>query len=69
MSSGVAGYFVYRGIVSGGPYSKLNSSAVPAIAYTDSSALAGPTYFYVVTAVDASNVESAFSNEVTAVLP
>lgn len=68
-STGVAGYFVYRGTVSGGPYSKLNSADVPTTSYSDSSALAGPTYFYVVTAVDASNVESAFSNEVTAVLP
>jgi fibronectin type 3 domain-containing protein len=47
----------------------LNSADVPTTSYSDSSALAGPTYFYVVTAVDASNVESAFSNEVTAVLP
>jgi HYDIN/CFA65/VesB family protein/centrosomal CEP192-like protein/ASPM-SPD-2-Hydin domain-containing protein len=68
-TTGVTGYFVYRGIVSGGPYSKLNSPAVPATAYTDSTALSGPTYFYVVTAVDGNNVESSFSNEVSALLP
>lgn len=68
-TTGVVGYFVYRGIVSGGPYSKLNSQAVPATTYTDSTALSGPTYFYVVTAVDGNNVESSFSNEVSAVLP
>ncbi len=68
-SSGVAGYFVYRGTVTGGPYTKQNSSADTSLAFTDSAVASGQTFFYVVTAVDASNVESGFSNEVSAVIP
>jgi hypothetical protein len=68
-STGVIGYFVYRGAVSGGPYTKQNSSADANLAYTDSAIASGQTYFYVVTAVDSSNVESAYSNEVSAVIP
>jgi hypothetical protein len=68
-STDVVGYFVYRGAVSGGPYTKQNSSADANLAYTDSAVASGQTYFYVVTAVDSSNVESAYSNEVSAVIP
>jgi fibronectin type 3 domain-containing protein len=68
-TSGVNGYFVYRGIVSGGPYSKQNSSADASLTFTDSGLISGQTYFYVVTAVDTSNVESGFSNEVSAAIP
>lgn len=68
-TSVVVGYNVYRAAVSGGPYSKLNASLVTAETYVDSSVLAGQTYFYVVTAVDSSGVESVFSNEATATIP
>ena len=68
-TTGVVGYFVYRGAVSGGPYSKLNSSAETVLAFTDSGLNTGTTYFYVVTAVDGSNMESAFSPEVSASIP
>lgn len=68
-STGVVGYFIYRGTVSGGPYTKQNSSADTVLTYTDSGLNSGTTYFYVVTAVDGSNVESAFSNEASAVIP
>jgi len=68
-SSGVTGYFVYRGTVTGGPYSKVNSSEDSSLSFTDSGLLSGQTYFYVVTAVDSSNVESGFSNEVSAAIP
>jgi fibronectin type 3 domain-containing protein len=68
-TSGVNGYFVYRGIVSGGPYSKQNSTADASLSFTDSGLISGQTYFYVVTAVDASNVESGFSSEVSAAIP
>jgi invasion protein IalB len=67
-SSGVNGYNVFRGIVSGGPYTQLNSSLVSGTSYTDSSVTAGTTYYYVVTAV-ASGVQSADSNQATAVIP
>jgi Cep192 domain 4/Abnormal spindle-like microcephaly-assoc'd, ASPM-SPD-2-Hydin/HYDIN/CFA65/VesB-like, Ig-like domain len=64
-----AGYYVYRGQQSGGPYSKVNSSPDPATSYSDISVQAGQTYFYVTTAVDQSGTESDYSNEVQAVIP
>lgn len=67
-TSQVIGYFVYRTTVSGGPYVKLNSSVNPNPSYTDTG-LTGGSYFYVVTSVDTSNVESGFSNEVDVVIP
>ena len=67
--SGITGYNVYRGSVSGGPYSKINSALDPSPAYTDNSVLAGQTYYYVTTAVDGSGVESAHSNEAQASIP
>src|SRR5262249_16256694 len=51
-TSTVTGYQVYRGMSSGGPYNVINSNESE-LTYTDSSVLAGQTYFYVVTAVDA----------------
>jgi len=68
-TSTVAGYNVYRGTVSGGPYAKINSSLVAALNYTDSTVQNGTTYFYVTTAVDSGGNESVFSNEVSAIIP
>lgn len=68
-TSTVAGYNVYRGGVSGGPYSRINSGVDPSTIYTDSTVLSGQTYYYVVTAVDGSGTESAYSNQVQAVIP
>ena len=68
-SSTVNGYNVYRSSASGGPYTKINSALVTTTSYTDSTVQAGQTYYYVVTSVDSSNIESAYSNEVTAVIP
>jgi fibronectin type 3 domain-containing protein len=68
-SSTVAGYNVYRGTVSGGPYAKINSSLVVVLDYTDSNVQSGTTYYYVTTAVDSSGNESVFSNEVPATIP
>jgi hypothetical protein len=68
-SSNLAGYNVYRAAVSGGPYSRVNSTVVAGLTYTDNAVLAGQTYFYVVTAVDTSSVESAYSNQATAAVP
>lgn len=61
-SGDVAGYNVYRGAVSGGPYTKLNSTLAVGTAYADSTVQAGQTYYYVATAVDTSNDESAYSS-------
>jgi hypothetical protein len=68
-SSSVAGYNVYRSVVSGSSYAKLNGSVVGGVSYADSSVQSGQTYYYVATSVDASGTESAYSNEVTAIVP
>lgn len=69
-SQNVAGYNVYRGTTSGGPYTKLTTSGlVNATTYKDSSVQPGQTYYYVVTTVDVSNNESGYSNQTTAVIP
>ncbi len=70
-TSTVTGYNVYRSTVSGTGYAKVNPSLVvaPLVSYTDTTVMSGTTYYYVTTAVDASNVESVYSNEVSAVIP
>ncbi len=68
-STNVSGYNVYRATVSGGPYTKLNSSVIPLTTYTDSTVQAGQTYYYVCTSVDSSKKESGYSNQATAVIP
>src|SRR6266478_8041951 len=68
-TSVVVGYNVYRGTVSGGPYSVLNSTPISATTYTDSTVQSGQTYFYVVTALDSNNDESGYSTEQSVVIP
>jgi hypothetical protein len=68
-TSPVTGYNMYSSTVSGGPYTKLNSSQDTSTSYTDKTVQSGKTYFYVVTSVDSSNVESANSNEISATIP
>lgn len=68
-SSGVVGYKVYRGTVSGGPYTVLNSSLVTGTTYADTSVQAGGTYYYVVTAVNSGNQQSAYSSQGKAIVP
>ena len=65
----VIGYNVYRGGRRGGPYTQVNPVLDSATNYTDSTVNGGATYFYVVTAVNAANQESPFSNEVKVVIP
>jgi len=68
-TSVVSGYNVYRGTQSGGPYTRLNASLLSNTAFNDTKVQSGGNYFYVSTAVDSSNNESAFSNEATAAIP
>jgi hypothetical protein len=68
-TSTVAGYNIYRSGVSGGPYSKLDSSDVATDSYTDSTVQAGQTYYFVVTSITAAGVESAHSTQVSATIP
>lgn len=65
----VSGYNVFRGTVSGGPYSQLNSTLDPATAYTDTTVVSGQVYYYVTTAVNSSGEQSTYSNQVTAIIP
>jgi hypothetical protein len=68
-TSSVSGYNVYRGTASGGAYTKINSSLLSALSYTDENVQAGDTYYYVTTAVDSSGDESVNSNQVSATIP
>jgi len=67
-TSQVAGFNIYRGTKSGGPYAKLNSSLL-GTSYTDASVQAGSTYYYVATSVNSNNVESAYSTQAMAAIP
>ena len=63
-------YEVYRGTVSGGPYTLLTPGGINALDYDDLTVASGTTYFYVVTALDTvTGEQSASSNQVTAVVP
>jgi len=68
-TSTVIGYNIYRGTVSGGPYTLVNPSIVAGTQYVDSTVLAGQTYYYVATAVASGNVESTYSNQVVGSVP
>jgi len=65
----VIGYNVYRGSRKGGPYEQINSALNASTDYTDLTVDAGATYYYVVTAVNAEDMESGHSNEVRVVIP
>jgi fibronectin type 3 domain-containing protein len=64
----VIGYYVYR-MMPDGTYAKINNAPVVPTAFTDTSIQSGQTYTYVVTAVDADNVESDYSGPAVAVIP
>jgi hypothetical protein len=68
-TSTATGYNVYRSTVAGGPYTRLNSTLNAAASYADSTVASGKTYYYVVTEVDSSGMESGYSSQVTAVIP
>ena len=68
-TSAVSGYNGYRSTMSGGPYTKLTSAPVGATTYVDATVQAGQAYYFVVTSVDSSGVESADSSEVSAIVP
>jgi hypothetical protein len=67
--SGVTGFNTYASTISGGPFVKMTSTPLASPSYTDTSVQSGHTYYYVVTAVNSSNQESAYSSEVTAIVP
>lgn len=68
----LAGYRVYYGTVSGGPYLQpagQGSNAGIATTYTVSGLQGGTTYYFAVTAYDTTNNETSFSNEVFKAIP
>jgi len=66
-TAGVVSYNIYRSGASAGPYSKIGNST--STTFTDSTVQGGQTYWYTLTAVDGSNVESATSAPVSATIP
>ncbi len=68
-TSSVTGYFVYRGTKPSGPFTQLNSSPESSPSYSDSTVSSGQLYYYYVTAVTSSNIQSADSNEVSVTIP
>jgi hypothetical protein len=59
------GYNIYRALIPGGPYNKIATEHANSY-YTDFGLTNGITYYYVVTAVDLSGIDSEDSNEVSA---
>jgi fibronectin type 3 domain-containing protein len=68
-SADAVGYNIYRGTVSSGPYTMINSSLDSTTTYTDSTVVSGQTYYYVATAVNSESQQSGYSNQATAVIP
>jgi hypothetical protein len=58
-TSQVAGYNVYRSSSLSGTYSKMNPTLDAATAFTDNTVASGSTYYYDVTSVNSSGVESS----------
>jgi fibronectin type 3 domain-containing protein len=69
ISSGIAGYNVYRSTSTAGAYSKLVSSPVTGTSYTDQTVQSGDEYYYVVTTVGTNGQESTYSSQVAASIP
>ena len=67
-SVGAVHYNTYRKLLTDNNYMQINSGEVNP-AYTDNNVTAGTTYDYVVTAVDANNVESGYSNLAQVTIP
>lgn len=68
-TSSVAGYMVFRSTTSGGPYAAITSAPITSTTYADKTVQAHTTYYYVTAAVTSAGVESAYSNQATAVIP
>lgn len=66
--SGAVSYNIYRMLASGSSYTQI-SSGDTTTAYTDNNVTAGQTYDYVVTAVNAEDQESGYSNMVQVIVP
>ena len=65
-NSAAAGFNIYRSPSSAGTYPKINNQPVSGASFADRGLLAQTNYFYKITAIDASNHESAPTNPVSA---
>ncbi|MFZ0800050.1 MAG: choice-of-anchor D domain-containing protein [Terriglobales bacterium] len=68
-SGNPVGYNIYRGNAEAGPFQMINATLDSSTNYTDGTVASGATYYYVATEVNAQGQESAYSNEVQAVIP
>ena len=68
-SSTYAGFNVYRGTTSGGPYTRVDTSMISSTSYVDAGVSSGHTYYYVATELNSSGTESGYSSEVSATIP
>ena len=68
-SPSVVGYNVYRSSTADGAFTKVNAAIDASASYSDSSVSNGKTYYYVVTAVNSKNEESAFSAPASVTVP
>lgn len=67
-STGVTGYNIYKSSVNGSAYTKIASTGPTVLNYVDTAVLAGQSYYYVVTATNAT-LESTWSNQAGVSLP
>jgi len=65
-SAGATSYNVYRSLTSGGPYTKIGTTAPPT--FTDTDVSRGAVFYYVVTAVR-NGKESGHSQQIKAAVP
>ena len=69
-SASLQGYNVYRSTTTGGPYTKISPAlSSTTLLFTDGTPQSGQKYFYVVTAVNSSGLESTASTEVAVTIP
>jgi fibronectin type 3 domain-containing protein len=52
----------------GGPYTLLTTVSPTSVSYVDATAQVGQTYYYVVTSIGPTGVQSSYSNVATAVV-
>jgi hypothetical protein len=68
-SSDVVSYNLYRSTSSAGPFTKVGSTSSTVLVFTDTTVQGGQTYFYEVTSVDSSSLESAVNGPVQVAVP
>ncbi len=68
-SASVIGYNVYRSSAAAGPFTQLNTTSIATTSYTDTTAQAGQTYYYVVTSMSSGGDQSGFSNPASVTVP